>query len=191
MEDTLCITKKHTHSFHTNCSRPKCCRLARHFSLTTKPTEPSERNTWKRELPASVCSCVCVFMCAKCVPSQWNSMSKQLSGWGGAREESSAGGKQLAFFFFPPLNFSPCSFFSPLFWTLALHTLDPGCHIPHCVSEGASVCVCACMCVALCSALSAMYNCSGVLLLCQECSHTHSPGTHQHTKQHRWHTFDN
>lgn len=168
------LKNTHAHSFHTNCSRPKHCKLARHFSLTTKPTEPSERNTRERELPASVCVRVC----------EVRALSVEFHVEAAVRLRRSRGGEQrgrkttsLFFFFFSSLNFSPCSFFSPSFELWALHTLDHGCHIPHCVSEG--------VCAALCSALSAMYNCSRVLLLCQECSQTHRHSQPWHAPTHK------
>lgn len=41
----------------THSPRPEHCRLARHFSLTAKTTEPSERNTMSVSVRACVCAC--------------------------------------------------------------------------------------------------------------------------------------
>lgn len=172
MEYTPCITEKkptHSHDFHTNCSRHKHCRLARHFSLTAKPTEPSECNTRESELPASVCVCV---------------LSVEFHVEAAVRLRRSRGGEQRGrkTTSLPPPQFFPMLIFFPLFSTRALHTLDHGRHIPHYVRER--------VCAALCSALSAMYNCSGVLLLCQECSQTHRHSHPWHAPTHKNSTDD-
>lgn len=105
------LKNTHAHSFHTNCSRPKHCKLARHFSLTTKPTEPSERNTRERELPASVCVRVC----------EVRALSVEFHVEAAVRLRRSRGGEQrgrkttsLFFFFSLPSIFPHAHFFPPL-----------------------------------------------------------------------------
>lgn len=114
------------------------------------------------------CLPVCVFVCVHAC--EVRALSVEFHVEAAVRLRRSRGGEQrgrktTSPLFFPSI-FPQAHFFSPLSFELRhfIHS-NRGCHIPHCLSEG--------VCAALCSAPSAMYNCSRVLLLCQECSQTH------------------
>lgn len=110
--------KRHGHRFHTNCSRPKHCRLACRFSFTAKPTEPLECSTGERELPACLPACLPGCACVRvCVHNrEVRALSVEFHVEAAVRLRRSRGGEQrrrktTSPLFSPlPLNFSPSSF---------------------------------------------------------------------------------